>query len=223
MALCLVLVLVCGNLAPASALRSTAETQTDTAALTGRPVSSKQTQPVREGTVRVSIVLEDRSTKNIAENTSAMAYRQGLVREQADLTARIGRKLGHPLDVVWNLTLAANIISANVSYGDIEKIEAMDGVCRVVRELRYEACTAGNAEPATAVSTGMTGAAEAWNSGYTGAGSRIAIIDTGLDTTHQSFRSMLWPWPPTGRSTPAPCISAAITARSTGSIPTPLR
>lgn len=27
----------------------------------------------------------------------------------------------------------------------------------------------------------------AWESGYTGAGSRIAIIDTGLDTDHQSF------------------------------------
>ena len=30
--------------------------------------------------------------------------------------------------MVWNLTLAANIISANVEYGQIEKIEKISGV-----------------------------------------------------------------------------------------------
>lgn len=33
----------------------------------------------------------------------------------------------------------------------------------------------------------MTGACQAWLEGYTGAGRRIAVIDTGLDTDHQSF------------------------------------
>ena len=33
----------------------------------------------------------------------------------------------------------------------------------------------------------MTGTTAAWAAGYTGAGSRIAIIDTGTDTDHQSF------------------------------------
>ena len=33
----------------------------------------------------------------------------------------------------------------------------------------------------------MTGTTSAWSTGYTGAGMRIAIIDTGLDTSHQSF------------------------------------
>lgn len=32
--------------------------------------------------------------------------------------------MGTELDVVWNLTLAANIISANVQYGQIEDIKA---------------------------------------------------------------------------------------------------
>ena len=35
----------------------------------------------------------------------------------------------------------------------------------------------------------MTGADTAWNSGYTGAGSRIAVIDTGLDVDHQSLNA----------------------------------
>ena len=33
----------------------------------------------------------------------------------------------------------------------------------------------------------MIGAGAAWAAGYTGAGTRIAVIDTGLDTDHQSF------------------------------------
>ena len=33
----------------------------------------------------------------------------------------------------------------------------------------------------------MIGSGLAWASGYTGAGSRVAIIDTGIDTDHQSM------------------------------------
>ena len=33
----------------------------------------------------------------------------------------------------------------------------------------------------------MIGSSAAWTAGYTGAGSRIAVIDTGTDTDHQSF------------------------------------
>ena len=33
----------------------------------------------------------------------------------------------------------------------------------------------------------MIGSNAAWAAGYTGAGSRIAVIDTGTDTDHQSF------------------------------------
>ncbi len=41
------------------------------------------------------------------------------------MTARIEQAMGTELDVVWNLTLAANIISANVQYGQIEDIKAV--------------------------------------------------------------------------------------------------
>ena len=45
---------------------------------------------------------------------------------------------GEELDVVWNLTLAANLISADVVYGDIEAIQAVPGVKEVILETRYE-------------------------------------------------------------------------------------
>ena len=46
------------------------------------------------------------------------------------------------------------------------------------------------AGPLTAnTSQNMTGAAQAWADGYTGAGSKVAIIDTGADTDHQAFNA----------------------------------
>ncbi len=41
----------------------------------------------------------------------------------------------------------------------------------------------------TAISTQMTGTNLAWQAGYTGAGRRIAVIDTGLDMDHQSVNA----------------------------------
>ena len=75
-------------------------------------------------TVRVSIVLKEKSTlekgftsTDIATaNRSAMRYRQKLENSQETMAATISRRAldGSKLDVVWNMTLAANIISAQV-------------------------------------------------------------------------------------------------------------
>ncbi len=149
--------------------------------------------------VRVSIFLNKKSTleagystTNIAQNTAAMSYRDSVETAQKKLTASIERAIGEELDVCWNLTLAASAISANVEYGQIAKIEQVPGVEKVVLETRYEpqeSLTDATAEPNMAVSTQMTGTQVAWQSGYTGAGRRIAIIDTGLDIKHQSMDS----------------------------------
>jgi lactocepin len=41
--------------------------------------------------------------------------------------------------------------------------------------------------PNAYTSSAMIGSGNLWNSGYTGAGTRIAIVDTGTETDHQSF------------------------------------
>ena len=58
----------------------------------------------------------------------------------------------------------------------------------MVLETKYEPCETeeGAVQPNNGASTAMTGASTVWASGYTGAGSRVAIIDTGLDTDHQA-------------------------------------
>ncbi|MBR2534252.1 MAG: S8 family serine peptidase [Erysipelotrichaceae bacterium] len=141
--------------------------------------------------VRVSIVLDSPATlevydaENVVDNDEAMAYRDSLADEQEIVTKRIERKLGDELDVEWNLTLAANIISANVAYGDIETIKNVYGVNDVFVENKYEIM---EDEVNTSISTEyMVYASDAWREGYTGAGSRIAIIDTGVNQGHISF------------------------------------
>lgn len=150
--------------------------------------------------VRVSIILEDASTLEaysdaaaegtLAEDAAAVSYRAALQRKQDSVVRKISSTIlgREDLDVVWNLTLVANMISANVEYGKIEQIKQIPGVADVVLEQQYEPAASENTvQPNMEISTGMTGTTTAWSTGYTGAGMRIAIIDTGLDTSHQSF------------------------------------
>lgn len=150
--------------------------------------------------VRVSIILEDASTLEaysdaaaegtLAEDAAAVSYRAALQRKQDSVVRKISSTIlgREDLDVVWNLTLVANMISANVEYGKIEQIKQFPGVADVVLEQQYEPAASENTvQPNMEISTGMTGTTTAWSTGYTGAGMRIAIIDTGLDMSHQSF------------------------------------
>ena len=150
--------------------------------------------------VRVSIVLSDPSTLEkgftaadiAAGSRQAMKYRDKLESKQDKMVKTISKKAldGQALDVVWNLTLATNIISANVQYGQIEKIEKIKGVDSVLIETQYEPCVVKESEttdPNMATSSNMIGSNFAWANGYTGAGSKVAIIDTGADTDHPSL------------------------------------
>lgn len=145
--------------------------------------------------VRVSIVLERAATLNagfstraIAGNQKAMAYREALRQEQAAVTAAIEQDIlnGETLDVVWNLTLVGNIISANVEYGQLDALAEVPGVASVELEAFYAPAEV-ESTPNMATSGSMIGTTAAWAEGYTGAGMRIAVVDTGTDMDHQSF------------------------------------
>lgn len=210
LAVLLTAVLLLGLMAPAGAADKASDPvrlsfeQVDNSEVTAGLQSAEAElpeQPMYADTdqVRVSILLEGRSTleagystSSIAGNAAALGYRNSLKEEQAAVTKAIERQAlqGASMDVVWNLTLAANIISANVPYGRIDRIKAVHGVKDVVLETQYRpdvASAGGTASPNMTVSTQMNGSNVAWESGYTGAGTRIAIVDTGLDLDHQSF------------------------------------
>ena len=144
--------------------------------------------------VRVMIVLEGepavgklKGGEQFTANLDAVDYRAQLQAKQDQTAAAISAQAlkGQKLDVVWNLTLMANAISANVRYGDIEAISRVQGVERVYLETVYEP---QKAETNNIVAQEMTGANVAQNSyGYYGAGTAIAVVDTGTDPDHQSF------------------------------------
>ena len=147
-------------------------------------------------TVRVSIVMKQKPTialysaEDIADNAGAMRYRSGLENGQNTVIRQISQKLGEELNVVWQLTLAANIVSANVQYGQIDQIKAVAGVEDVVVERQYKPMvmdTKPAADPKMATASTMIGTAAVYSAGYYGAGSKIAVIDTGIDDDHQSF------------------------------------
>jgi lactocepin len=153
-----------------------------------------------EESVRVSIVLKDPSaiekgysTEDIAQNESAQSYMEKLEKKQDAVIEKIEEQVldGEELDVQWQLTLAANAISANVSYGQIDQIKEIAGVEDVVLEASFEAETAETSSADTKMTTslGMVGAQTVYSTGYTGAGTRVAIVDTGIDSDHQSFDS----------------------------------
>ena len=140
--------------------------------------------------VRVAIVLKDESAidegypvETIGSDKAAANYQDKLCREQEKVVDRIEEKVldGDDLDVVTNLTLVANLVSADVEYSQIEEIEKVRGVKEVVIENVYEPLEdeQTTAEKVDAVEKALTE--------YTGAGSRIAIIDSGVNDEHQSF------------------------------------
>ena len=144
--------------------------------------------------VRVTIVLEGEAAigkvqpgESFLANADAVAYRAELQAQQDKVASAISQQAlkGKELDVVWNLTLVSNAISANVAYGDIQKIAGVEGVERVYLETVYHPQTA---EKNNIVAQEMTGANVAQNSyGYYGAGTAVAVVDTGTDPDHQSF------------------------------------
>lgn len=147
--------------------------------------------PAADEVLRVIILFRDApltekgfSTSGLSGNAAAMAYRDKLEKSQTAQLAAVSRTLGQSLEIRYQFTLGINGVATSVRYDQIAKIEAMANVESVYIENRYQPDVV---EPNTSTSGTMIGSYSAWAKGYTGAGSRIAVIDTGLDTDHPSF------------------------------------
>ena len=155
---------------------------------------AEQDVPAADEEVHVIILFEQKSlakkgfsTKDLLENEKAASYSSSLKKQQLSLVDRIEREAlgGEKLEIRYQFTVAVNGVATVVPYGRIEQILAVDGVADVYLEERYELDE--TVQPDTATAGEMVGSYSAWAGGYTGAGSRIAIIDTGLDLSHPSF------------------------------------
>ena len=131
------------------------------------PVGAKEaaepeTEYADTDNVRVFIVLEDDAvldsgytTVDLAKNYSAMKLSDEIVANQEKVAAQISEEAlsGEILDVRYHLTLLTNAVSANVKYGDIDKIREVNGVAEVYLVPRYDICD--TAEPNTITSGNM--------------------------------------------------------------------
>ena len=165
-----------------------------TAALAGDAVEAPVEEVDPNEQTRVIIVLAGDSvldkgydTEDLADNKSAMKAADKIEAAQEKEITKISNEAldGEDLDVNFNFSILTNAISADVAFKDIEAIEKVDGVEAVYVATQYEPCV--EAEPNTITSGDMVGSYTTWATGYTGAGTRIAVIDTGIDIDHPSF------------------------------------
>ncbi len=154
---------------------------------------AQEVEPDGNEVVRAIVVLSDESVKDagfstlrIAENAQAMACRESLLGGQGVTIASIEKALGSELDVTDQFTITVNALAVNVRYSDLDAIRAIPGVEEVCLDPLYELDPPVD-DINTATSGEMVGSYSAWAEGYTGAGSRIAIVDTGIDRDHDSF------------------------------------
>ena len=141
-------------------------------------------------TVKVLIIMESASvieTDSAATLNASADLISELEEEQAEVVSEIEDTVldGEALEISYSYTWLLNGIAADVPYGSIKEILAIDGVKQVLLQPVYEVCEV--ATPNTVTDGVMVGRESTWAAGYTGEGMKIAIIDTGLDTDHPNF------------------------------------
>lgn len=138
--------------------------------------------------VQAILVLDEKSllergyeASEISKSFWAKYTQKRLLKKQANIAEDAVDEVDD-VTVNYYYTIGLCGIGVTTTYGNLEELEQLDGVKEVILSPLYEAPKADD-------TNSINGAAEAWeNSGYTGKGSKVAIIDTGLDLTHQSFQ-----------------------------------
>ena len=160
----------------------------------------EETRPENNQVVDFMVVLDreplldkftpDRIRRNDEE---VKAYQEELDRlieaVKQELSASFGSEEGFGFG--YSHTISTVAVSVSTRYGNRQAIEAMEEVASVYVPPTF---TVGgrdtSVQPFTSNSPGMIGATDLNESGYSGKGMKIAIIDTGLKTDHPNFRAM---------------------------------
>ena len=151
-----------------------------------------------EEEVRVIVVLEGESVvsadSGAVYNAQTAAQLNAIESDQEEVIAQIEDTVldGETLEVTQQFGWLVNGFAANIPYGKMSEIAALEGVSKVVLQTRYEPCAVeeGTLSPKTSSDGVMIGRENAWAQGYTGKGMTIAIIDSGLDTDHPNFAAL---------------------------------
>lgn len=157
------------------------------------PTAEEYFQP--DDMVRVLVILEEPSLSEngfqvfgmeTAASDSINAMEQTLIQKQNEVldsicdTVRKNTR-SNGVEVNYNFTKAVNGMSITVPFGSLEEIRRVGGVKEAFVVPVYSV-----PEDQKSLSN-MIYQEYAWESGYKGEGMKIAIIDTGIDTDHNSF------------------------------------
>ncbi len=112
------------------------------------------------------------------------AQAEDILAEQQVLINKLDKIISGELKVLAQFTAALNAVAVECKYSEIESIRAIDGVKAVAISGKIS-----RPEPLMATANDMTGVYNTWASGYTGAGTLIAVIDTGLELSHEIFQT----------------------------------
>lgn len=168
--------------------------------------SGAATQPAAEDLVDFVLVMKDRSllaagfsAEDIAAQTASVASYQskqlaGIENLKASLTKRFGGDEGFQLGFTY--TIGTTGLSVTTQYGNKAALETMPGVDYVYVAPTfqlpedYSQDTGDTYQPMTSNATTMIGADVVNETGFTGKGMKIAILDTGIVVNHPSFAAL---------------------------------
>lgn len=96
------------------------------------------------------------------------------------------------IEVRYQFSVAVNAISVEIPYGILDSVKELSGVESAFLVPLYsvpeDMSGSETADPSMYATQDTFGSAQTWyDAGYTGAGMRVAIIDTGLDLDHAAF------------------------------------
>lgn len=183
-----------GSAVPALAVESE-----DTGSLFQPDSSQQVTAYAPDERVRIVIELEDAplldshkvsqyaSVTDFLDSNAAQSAERKLERARKAVKSQLATKLDD-VEVRYEYTTVFNGLSVEADYADLETIQDLPGVKDAYVSQVYQLIEPVN-ETKLADSVPSIGGDISQKTGYTGKGMVVAILDTGLDTSHEAFQN----------------------------------
>lgn len=183
-----------GSAVPALAVESE-----DTGSLFQPDSSQQVTAYAPDERVRIVIELEDAplldshkvsqyaSVTEFLDSNAAQSTEHKLERARKAVKSQLATKLDD-VEVRYEYTTVFNGLSVEADYADLETIQDLPGVKDAYVSQVYQLIEPVN-ETKLADSVPSIGGDISQETGYTGKGMVVAILDTGLDTSHEAFQN----------------------------------
>ena len=183
-----------GSAVPALAVESE-----DSSSLFQPDPSQQVTAYAPDERVRIVIELEDAplldshkvsqyaSVTDFLDSSAAQSSERKLERARKAVKSQLATKLDD-VEVRYEYTTVFNGLSVEADYADLETIQDLPGVKDAYVSQVYQLIEPVN-ETKLADSVPAIGGDISQKTGYTGKGMVVAILDTGLDTSHEAFQN----------------------------------